>query len=224
MSPVEVARVAGINITCGWRIGASPGTPGGFERRPHGFKKRSPICDRAARGTIVNILKRHGLEPAPGVRLGGHHAGNPDTPCGQVNDEEDVRQARAPVHIFNGEIPRREDPPVRLQKFLPGRPSLWLHGTREIAVDWRLTTQPNSDEQGDTQLKSRSPEVLTPQHSDKDARGRSGTTVRGFATSFRSYCGHSGRRARRTVIRFRDSAGLADSYGTRARSPSKNLA
>jgi hypothetical protein len=38
--------------------------------------------------------------------------------------------------------------------------------TCEIAVDWRLTTQPNSDEQGDTQLKSRSPEVLTPQHSD----------------------------------------------------------
>jgi hypothetical protein len=38
--------------------------------------------------------------------------------------------------------------------------------SREIAVDWRLTTQPNSDEQGDTQLKSRSPEVLTQQHSD----------------------------------------------------------
>jgi hypothetical protein len=37
--------------------------------------------------------------------------------------------------------------------------------TREIVVDWRLTTQPNSDELADTQLKSRSPEVLTPQHS-----------------------------------------------------------
>jgi hypothetical protein len=32
-------------------------------------------------------------------------------------------------------------------------------------VDWRLTTQPNSDELADKQLKSRSPEVLTPQHS-----------------------------------------------------------
>jgi hypothetical protein len=41
-----------------------------------------------------------------------------------------------------------------------------LDRTDEIAVDWRLTTQPNSDEQGDTQLKSRSPEVLTPQHSN----------------------------------------------------------
>ena len=59
---------------------------------------RSPICDRVARGTIANILKRHGLEPARGVRIGGHHAGNLDTPCGQVNDEEDVRQARASVH------------------------------------------------------------------------------------------------------------------------------
>jgi hypothetical protein len=38
--------------------------------------------------------------------------------------------------------------------------------TREIAVDWRLTTQPHSDEQVDTQVKSRSPEVLTQQHSD----------------------------------------------------------
>ena len=38
--------------------------------------------------------------------------------------------------------------------------------SREIAVDWWLTTQPNSDELGDTQMKSRSPEVLTPQHSD----------------------------------------------------------
>jgi hypothetical protein len=30
----------------------------------------------------------------------------------------------------------------------------------------RVTDEPNSDEQGDTQLKSRSPEVLTSQHSD----------------------------------------------------------
>src|SRR5579862_5454386 len=38
--------------------------------------------------------------------------------------------------------------------------------TRELAVDWRLTTQPNSHELVGTQVKSRSPEVLTPQHSD----------------------------------------------------------
>jgi hypothetical protein len=37
---------------------------------------------------------------------------------------------------------------------------------RELAVDWRLTTQPNSHELVGTQVKSRSPEVLTPQHSD----------------------------------------------------------
>jgi hypothetical protein len=56
---------------------------------------------------------------------------------------------------------------VRPQKFLPGRPFVSLREpTGEIAVDWRLTTQPNADEQGDTQMKSRSPEVVTQQHSD----------------------------------------------------------
>jgi hypothetical protein len=44
--------------------------------------------------------------------------------------------------------------------------SLPVSSRLEIAVDWRLTTQPHSDEQVDTQLKSRSLEVLTPQHSD----------------------------------------------------------
>jgi hypothetical protein len=38
--------------------------------------------------------------------------------------------------------------------------------TREIAVDWPLTTQPHSDEQVGTQVKSRHPQVLTQQHSD----------------------------------------------------------
>ena len=37
---------------------------------------------------------------------------------------------------------------------------------RELAVDWRLTTQPNSDELVETQVKSRSPQVLTPLHSE----------------------------------------------------------
>jgi hypothetical protein len=49
---------------------------------------------------------------------------------------------------------------------MSSRRFLSLHGTREIAVDWRLTTQPNSHELVDTQLKSRGPEVLTQQHSD----------------------------------------------------------
>jgi hypothetical protein len=37
---------------------------------------------------------------------------------------------------------------------------------RQLAVDWRLTTQPNSHEQARTQVKARSPQALTPQHSD----------------------------------------------------------
>jgi hypothetical protein len=68
-----------------------------------------------------------------------------------------ARQGRPGPH-FNGEkIRRGEDlPSAQCARWRSTGP------TREIAVDWRLT---NSDELGDTQLKNRCPEVLTPQHS-----------------------------------------------------------
>lgn len=57
-------------------------------------------------------------------------AGNLDAPRRQVDDEQDgePRQACCRPHLNREEIRGRENSPVGLQKFLPGRPFLALRG------------------------------------------------------------------------------------------------
>jgi hypothetical protein len=119
-----------------------------------------PRYDRQRPQAAWHFRVLSGSETMPAISTGR---------VGQVSDEEDgiARQAR-PGPRFNGEeIGCGEDlTRCARRNCCQVVPVAHTEPTREIVVDWRLTTQPNSDELADTQLKSRSPEVLTPQHSD----------------------------------------------------------
>jgi hypothetical protein len=129
---------------------------------------RSPAYDRPATGPTLNRLRALRRDR----RRGSVVACN----CKPLRRAGSERRARTRFTAARSAAPvasplqRRNPVAARPSQCAPQNSCQVVRScrstTREIAVDWRLTTQPNSDEQGDTQMKSRSPEVLTPQHSD----------------------------------------------------------